>query len=206
MIVPAPQLITRVVDGLTAEELLRARSVLSLDEKADKAEVAHALESYGEAALVEYLDQFLGRALPSRYKDLQMLRLLRISQHANDGRLLEPDRVAALFQLTQTEAKTLVRNTATRYRFELEEKLRQVAWETLTSRGRREADGYKIEVRDAALLDFLHDLVRRGPGYPKGILTSAEMHVFSLDSQTMTALLAGLGHSQEELDKDIQGT
>ena len=201
---PAPELIRRVVDELSADELARARSVLGLRDDADKATIAGALETYAEAALVEYLDQFLGRALPSRYKDLQMLRLLRISLHANEGRLLPPDRVAELFQLTHTEAKTLVRNTATRYRFELDGKLRQVAWETL-SKGRRDADGYTIEVRDAALLDFLHDLVRRGPGYPKGIQSTAEMHVFELDVQTMTALLAGLAHTMEELDHVLDG-
>jgi hypothetical protein len=201
---PAPELIKRVVDGLTAEELVRARSVLSLPEGAEKDTIAQGLESYAEAALAEYLDQFLGRALPSRYKDLQMLRLLRISMHANKGRLLDPDRVADLFQLTHTEAKTLVRNTATRYRFELEGKLRQVAWESLIGRGRREADAYKIEVRDAALLEFLQDLVRRGPGFPKGIQATGEMHVFGLDAQTMTALLAGLGHTKQELDEKFQ--
>jgi hypothetical protein len=198
--VPAPELIRRVVDELDADELARARSVLLLAEDANKATIASALESYAEAALAEYLDQFLGRALPSRYKDLQMLRLLRISLHANEGRLLPPDRVSELFQLTHAEAKTLVRNTATRYRFELEGKLRQVAWETLST-GRREADGYKIEVRDAALLEFLHDLVRRGPGYPKGIQSTGEMHVFDLDEQTMTTLLAGLAHTIDELKK-----
>src|SRR6266516_814723 len=104
---PAPELIKRVVDGLTAEELVRARSVLSLPEGAEKDAIAQGLESYAEAALAEYLDQFLGRALPSRYMDLQMLRLLRISIHANKGRLIDSDRVADLFQLTHTEAKTL---------------------------------------------------------------------------------------------------
>lgn len=201
---PPPALIKRVVDGLTEDELLRARSVLSLAEDADSRAIAGALESYAEAALAEYLDQFLGRALPTRFKDLQMLRLLRISLHANDGRLLAPDRVADLFQLTHAEAKTLVRNTATRYRFELEGKLRQVAWETLISTGQKDADGYKIEVRDAALLEFLHDLVRRGPGYPRGIQSSSEMHVFSLDDQTMTSLLSGLGHTKAELDEALE--
>jgi hypothetical protein len=197
------ELIQRVVDRLTEDELRRARSALTLTEDADRGVIAEALERYSEAALVEYLDQFLGRALPTRYKDLQMLRLLRISLHANEGQLLAPDRVAELFQITHAEAKTLVRNTATRYRFELEGKLIQVAWDTLVATGREEADGYKVEIRDAALLEFLHDLVRRGPGYPKGIQPSQEMHVFSLDLQTMEALLPGLGHTKAELDQTL---
>ena len=196
-------LVQRVVNQLTDDELRRARAVLSLGDDAAASEIVTALEPYAEAALVEYLDQFLGRALPSRYKDLQMLRLLRISLCANEGRIPAPDRVADLFQLTHTEAKTLVRNTATRYRFELEGKLRQVAWDTLCSTGQRTDTDYKIEVRDAALLELLHDLVRRGPGYPKGIQSSSEMHVFMLDRQTMAALLAGLGHTREELDEVI---
>jgi hypothetical protein len=32
------------------------------------------LELYAKAALVEYLDQFLGRSLPTRFKDPQILR------------------------------------------------------------------------------------------------------------------------------------
>ena len=44
--------------------------------------------------------------------------------------------MADLFQLTHSEAKTLVRNTATRYRFHLQEKLTQAAWETLNTTGK----------------------------------------------------------------------
>lgn len=200
----AVEFIKRVVASLTEEERARARKVLSLPEDADASKIASALEPYAQAALMEYLDQFLGRSLPSRYKDLQMLRLLRISLHANDGSIPPPDRVADLFQLTHSEAKTLVRNTATRYRFELEAKLTQEAWEVIRSKGKREGDNYKIEVRDAALLESMYDLVRRGPGYPKGIQSTPEMHVYSLDSQTMTALLSGLGHAKEELDAALQ--
>ena len=196
----SPDFVRRVAASLSEDERARARNVLGLDEEADDGAIAKVLEPYAEAALVEYLDQFLGRSLPTRFKDLQMLRLLRIALHANEGRIPAPDRVADLFQLTHAEAKTLVRNTATRYRFDLEEKLRQAVWETLTSTGRQEGDGYKIEVRDAALLEALHDLVRRGPGYPKGIQATPEMHVFGLDRQTMSALLAGVGRTIEELD------
>jgi hypothetical protein len=32
------------------------------------------------------------------------------------------------------------------------------------------------------------------------------MHVFGLDAQTTTALLAGLGHTKEELDEKLQGS
>lgn len=194
------ELVKRVVASLSEDERARARKVLGLVEDANDQAIAKALEPYAEAALVEYLDQFLGRSLPTRFKDLQMLRLLRIALHANEGRIPAPDRVADLFQLTHTEAKTLVRNTATRYRFDLEAKLTQVAWETLATTGRQEGDHYKIEVRDAALLDALHELVRRGPGYPKGIQATSEMHVFNLDRQTMIALLAGLGRTIEEFD------
>jgi hypothetical protein len=49
-----------------------------LVEDANDEAIAKALEPYTEAALVEYLDQFLGRSLPTRFKDMQMLLLLRI--------------------------------------------------------------------------------------------------------------------------------
>jgi hypothetical protein len=195
--------IERVVASLTKEELKRARNVLGVSDDASASVLASEVEKYAEAAIMEYLDQFLGRALPTRFKDLQMLRLLRMSTYANGGRLLEPDRVADLFQITHAEAKTLVRNTGSRYRFELEGTLREVAWEAIGTTGSKDADTYRIVIRDAALLESLHDLVRRGPGYPTGIQGTAEMHVFSLDRQTMTALLHGLGHTVSELDSRI---
>jgi len=200
---PAKGFLVRVVESLSEEEIKRARNALGLASDADRTAIVSALDKFAEAAIVEYLDQFLGRALPTRFKDLQMLRLLRISIHANDGRLLEPNRVADLFQMTHAEAKTLVRNTGSRYRFELEGTLREVAWEAIGTTGSKDGDSYKIVIRDAALLESLHDLVRRGPGYPTGIQGTAEMHVFSLDKQTMTALLHGLGHTVSELDSKI---
>ncbi|MCP4304472.1 MAG: hypothetical protein GY788_06250 [bacterium] len=197
-------MVRSAVDRLTDDDKLRARSVLALHDDASDAQIASVLEPFARAAFAEYVAQLVGHTLPSRFKDQQMHRLLQICLHANAGKLLDPDRVADLFHITYTEAKTLVRNTATRYRFEFESVLREVGWQLLVSTAERDGDAFQVEIRDSALLEHFNDLVRRAKGrYPTGIQATGEMHVFSLDLETMECLTQGLGYDLPALENEL---
>ncbi len=200
----APSIVTDFVSGLPSEDKERLRQVLEVEAQTDSA-LANALVPFIQAALAEYVDQFTGRHLPSRMKDLEQLRLLHMTNYAFGGKLPNPDKVADLFQKNAAEAKTLLRNTATRYRYELASNMNEAVWEVLTTKARKAGtDEWTVEVRDLALLEYMEDAVRRGPGNPIGIQKSkGEMHVISLDKGTMTALLASIGRELKDFIQSV---
>ena len=202
----SPSFVAQFVAGLQDEDKERLHQVLGLRPEDDDALLADALVPFAKAALAEYVDQFTGRQLPSRMRDLAQLRLLYIARCAFAGRLPDPDRVAELFQQNSAEARTLVRNTATRFRYELAKDMNDAVWTILVSKAKpADREIWNVEVRDLALLEHMHEAVRRGPGNPIGIQRSKEeMHVYSIDKGTMKALLASLGKSYEEYTKAIR--
>lgn len=200
---PAPNFVLEFVTGLPEEDKVRLRQLLGLDPTTGDDAMADALLPFAKASLAEYVDQFTGRHLPSRIRDLLQLRLLHIARYAFAGRLPDPDTVAELFQQSSAEARTLVRNTATRYRYELSKDMNEAVWAVLTTRGQPAGrDNWNVEIRDLALLEHMNEAVRRGPGNPVGIQRSKEeMHVYTLDKGTMKALLASIGKSYDEYVK-----
>lgn len=193
-------LITQFVSGLPEEDRKRLCQVLNLAADVDVEAIAAALEPFAAAALAEYVDQFTGRQIPTRMKDFEQLRLLYMARFAFGGQLPNPDRVADLFQRNASEAKLLLRNTATRYRYELAASMNDAVWQVLITRSKPSGDDlWSVEVRDLALLDHMTEAVRRGPGNPKGIERSTnEMHVYLLDKATMSTLLSFIGHTYAE--------
>lgn len=203
----APAFIRQLVESLPDEDQDRLRQVLGLDENASSETIADKLVPYARASLAEYIDQFTGRSVPSRVREAEQLRLLRIALHANDGRLPSPDMVAQLFQKDATEAKTLLRNTATRYRYELARSMNDVTWNVLVSNSSKAGqDEWNVEIRDLALLEYMHDSVRRGPGNPTGIQRAkGEMHIYLLDKPTMESLLAAIGKNYASFLAVVEG-
>lgn len=201
-----PSFVADFVRGLPDEDKERLRQVLGLRPESDDALLADALVPFAKAALAEYVDQFTGRQLPSRMRDLLQLRLLYIARYAFSGKLPNPDKVGELFQQNSTEARTLVRNTATRYRYELAKDMNDAVWAVLVTKAKPAGrENWNVEVRDLALLEHMHEAVRRGPGNPIGIQRSRdEMHVYSIDKGTMKALLASVGKSYEEYNEAVR--
>lgn len=196
----APAFIADFVKGLLTEDRDRLRQVFDLPASAQDVALAEALIPFAKASLAEYVDQFTGRQLPSRIKDLEQLRLLYIARFAFAGKLPDPDKVADLFQKNASEAKTLVRNTSTRYRYELSKDMDDAVWSVLTTKSKAAGnDQWNVEIRDLALLEHMNEAVRRGPGNPTGVQRSKdEMHVYSFDKPTMQALLASIGRKLDD--------
>lgn len=199
-------LIDEVVQTLPEEDKRRLRQALRLQSDAQIAEIEDALRPFANAALAEYIDQLTGRQLPSRIKDVEQLRLLYMTRFVFGGRLPDPDTVAELFQKSFPEAKTLLRNTATRYRFELADDMNAAAWAVIVDRSQPAGrnmdpakDAWNVEVRDLALLEYIHDAVRRGEGNPSPVKPSgSEMHVYLFEPSAIKALLQVIGRTWDD--------
>jgi len=85
------------------------------------AEVKDKLVSHAQAALDEYIDMYLGRRAPSQGKEILEHRLALLMQRALKDELPTDDEVARFFNTNQSSARTLIRNTISKHRFQLTE-------------------------------------------------------------------------------------
>lgn len=78
------------------------------------------LSHHARAALGEYIEGYLGRRSSSRGSDVRELRLALLVEHAFGGLIPDEATVGALLQMAPSSSRTLIRNTLTRYRRQLE--------------------------------------------------------------------------------------
>lgn len=138
------------------EELSRLRAAL----RPEGDDLSTVLPGLAMEAMDEWLDQILARQIPARVKDARELRLLHYAQRVNGGRLPSPDQIAALFHLTPPEARTLHRNTRTRYSFELEGGMTAALKAALTVATWVGDPGYVRMTMDEALYEHADLLLR----------------------------------------------
>lgn len=78
------------------------------------------LNDHAKAALSEYVECYVGRRAYSRGSDILEHRLSLLVKHAFKGKIPTAAEVADLFQTTLSASRTLIRNTFSKYRFELD--------------------------------------------------------------------------------------
>lgn len=144
------QLSVNFDDG--GEDEKRVAEILGLDGNELKA----ALEGLAAAALMEYVLAFSGERAPSTMKDLRELRLRLLYQQV--GTDLTDGQIAQLYQMTPTQAGTLIAGTRARYRTELQKRLRDRAIDALKSATKVDENTVRFSVEDS-LAKYMKELV-----------------------------------------------
>ena len=85
------------------------------------AEIAHALERIAKASLTEYLKMLVEGGMPSRADEAKQDRLLYLIQSYFGQTLPTESQISTIFQLTQSQSKTLLKNTVSRFRNQLDD-------------------------------------------------------------------------------------
>jgi hypothetical protein len=118
-----------------------------------------------ECALMEYEAMISGEGVPSKIADLMQQRLLRIIKNGFfENGLPSEYHVAALFQIPLTSAKTLLKNTVSKSKRDLTDKIKEVIKKALKNR----KDDNTIELQAELLKDEINSLLsRKSPGLEK---------------------------------------
>ena len=125
----------------------------------DRAALAHELGQLARAALEEYVLAFAGERSPTAVRDMRELRLRLLYKHLPEG-MPTDQQVAELFQLTPTQAASLIAGARARYRNELQQRLRAEAWAAIASGEPLDKGEIRIKVSDS-LGGYIKDLIRR---------------------------------------------
>lgn len=119
-----------------------------------RANLAAGLQGHAKAAFAEYLEQYVGRRALSRGADILEHRLHLLIRHAFANEVPVDTQVSSLFQMTSSQSRTLIRNTLSKYRFDLEHALKATVRAVLE--GAEFDDGsFRLTIRSAQVVDVL---------------------------------------------------
>jgi hypothetical protein len=139
--------------GEDEERLLK--SVLGYQ---DTDELTSAISRIVMAAISEYLEMILGKQLPTRANEIRERKLFLLIKHYFVGRIPNESEVSALFQLTESSSRTLLRDVRTKYKYELEEELLN-SIKALLRLARNNGSSYTVAIQSDNLLEELKQTV-----------------------------------------------
>lgn len=176
----------QVVVELDDASVARLRTIFG----ADGDELRGLLGELASAALTEYALAFSGTRSPATMRELRELRL-RLLYECLSGERPTDRQVAEAFQLTPTQASTLIAGTRARFAPELEGAVRSAAVAVLEGARMVDEDTVRIRVPDS-LARYLKDIVGRTAAPPLDKRRDASQ-TYDLSRSTVSALCRELG-------------
>ena len=117
---------------LSVSEIKLIKECLGIDNE-DENELTLALSKLAKSSFMEYTKMFIEKGLPTRADEIKQERLFFLLIHYFGNRLPTENELSSIFQLTQSQSKSLLRNTKSRYRTKIATFIKATLSETLAS-------------------------------------------------------------------------
>ena len=145
---------------------------------------ANAVGKIALASLTEYKEMLLGKGLPTRADEIKQHRLFHLVKHYFLGSIPTEAEVSSMFQLTESESRSLIRNVRTRFRYQLEPEILNTLRATLDL-AEQVGNLYKVVIQSENVLEELNRIIAiNAPNLDPITKTrnSARQYAISLDS------------------------
>jgi hypothetical protein len=128
-------------------------------------ELNTALTKLCKAAFMEYVKMFKEKGLPTRADEVQQERLAFLINHYFEERLPRENEISSIFQLTQSQSRTLLRNTKSRYRTKITKVINNTLLNTLNSAKQSKPDKpYEFVCLSSSTVEELNSIIsQKGP-------------------------------------------
>lgn len=110
------------------------------------------------ASLTEYKEMLLGNGLPTRADEIKQHRLLHLVKHYFLGTIPTEAEVSSMFQLTESESRSLIRNVRTRFRYQLESEIFNTLRATVNL-AEQSGTFYKVVIQSDNVLEELNRII-----------------------------------------------
>ncbi|MEZ8296065.1 hypothetical protein [Vibrio splendidus] len=134
------------------------RELLKKTLKIEDAEVSDALNKIAKAALTEYMVMLVEGGMPNRADEAKQDRLLYLIQSYFGEELPTEPQISTVFQLTQSQSKTLLKNTVSRFRNKLDVVLRNTMINVVNS-AEHANNQYLVVINSEIVKDELNMLI-----------------------------------------------
>lgn len=122
-------------------------------------ELQEKLTGISKAAVYEYLEMLLGKQLPTRANEMRERRLFLLLKNYFIARIPSEAEVFSMFQLTESDSRSLLRNVRTKFRFELEDELLNTIRATLECASQHNGGDYRVVISSENILEELKQKV-----------------------------------------------
>jgi len=158
----------------------------------DAATLNATLNRHAKAALREYVECYVGRRAFARGTDIMEHRLSLLVAEAFDRKIPTAATVSNLFQTTLSASRTLIRNTFSKYRFQLTLVEKAAAKAVLEAVEWNGADGWFARITTPNLVEVLNrKLLSADPSLKAVSRVAGAVGVYLIDQDAYTALCAG---------------
>jgi hypothetical protein len=146
------------------------------------------LSKIAKCALLEYRKMFIEKGLPTKAAEVMQERLFYLIKGYYKDSLPNEQQISTIFQLTYSSAKTLLRNTISKYRIYLQSEIKETIKKVLKTA--TEDDGkFRIVVQSETIKDELNlYLTQNAPTLKKMLAEKGSAGIFVCPSDTMTFL------------------
>lgn len=162
--------------------------------KIEDAEIPEAINKIAKAALTEYLTMFVEGGMPNRADEAKQDRLLYLIQSYFGNTLPNESQISTVFQLTQSQSKTLLKNTVSRFRHKLDDVLLSTM-KAVIETAEHSNEVYLVVINSDVVKDELNMLITQNEPTFKPITKrtgSAGQFVISEDSHALLCRELGL--------------
>lgn len=156
--------ITLTDEELTSLDKNLIKECLGLNTDSDLNE---GLASLAKASFMEYVKMFKEKGLPTRADEIQQERLFFLLIYYFKNRLPSENELSSIFQLTQSQSKTLLRNTKSRYRTKIFSYINNTLLDILNSATQAKTnDPYQFICTSPTIIEELNLIIsQKGPTY-----------------------------------------
>jgi hypothetical protein len=160
-------------------------------ECSDDEELSDKLERIANAAMNEYLDMILGNHLPTRADEMREQRVYYLLKHFFIDRFPTESEICQLFQTTESGSRTILRNVRAKYKFEVQEHIRNsVELALSTAEENSEKNHYVVTIKSENVLEEMKQLVsRKAPQYGQIAKKRNSAGLYIIPSDTYNVLI-----------------
>ncbi len=115
------------------------------------------LNRLAKASFIEYIKMFKEKGLPTRADEVQQERLFFLLLHYFMNRVPFEHEISSIFQITQIQSRTLLRNTNSRFRTKIAQFIRNTIRTVLrTAVLNGDGDRYELEITSSVIKDEIN--------------------------------------------------
>jgi ribosomal protein L22 len=159
-------------------------------------DINSVLVKIAKTALMEYIKMFKEKGLPTRADEVMQERLFFLLLYYYIDRLPLESEISAIFQLTQSQSATLLRNTISRYRIKIQRYITNTLQAVIKSAKKNdETDNFEMIIKSKIILEELNRIIaQQGPSLvqiskKKGI---ASLYTCPEDTYNLLKKMVGL--------------
>ncbi|MFC5604718.1 hypothetical protein [Sporosarcina koreensis] len=181
---------------ITNEEKVLLKNILNKG----TSEFTDIIEGVCMAAIAEYFEMMLGKQVPTRANEIQERRLFHLLKHYFDGRIPSESEISAIFQLTESGSRSLLRNVRTRFKFDLKEEMEYTIKNTLLQAVSAN-DSYRVVIQSDNILEELRQVVSmKGAKLEQISKVKGSAGLYNIPEDTFDLLCANYNISRAQLE------